>query len=302
MSKGLIKDYRNSDEYKLLVEDSQGILTEGIFRSRQELIDTYRELGKRIYNDPLYTKWSQKTQGKFMRGLAEDIGNSIQVLYYSIQFYERLTTDLEFSTAVEKLGKNASWTKIRALLPEPKKENQIPLPKGKYEIIYADPAWEYSSEQHGKAGEPLTGGAITHYNQVMSDEELCQLKVKDISADDCILFMWVTGPKLESATIIGKEWGFEYSTVGFVWYKELPNPGTYTMSECEYCLIFRKGNVPQPRGDRNVRQFLSERRTEHSRKPKEIRRRIEMMFPCQKKVELFARNKSKGWDCWGDEV
>ena len=135
-----LETYKNTDEYKSLVEDSQSILTEGIFRSRQELIDTYKQLGERIYTDSLYKKWGQNTQGKFMRELAQDIGKSIQVLYYAIQFYESLTTKLEFSTAVEKLGKNASWNKIRALLPGPKKETP-PLPEGKYQVIYADPCW-----------------------------------------------------------------------------------------------------------------------------------------------------------------
>ena len=196
------------------------------------------------------------------------------------------------------------WNRAEMRMQIKEREREIiPLPEGKYEIIYSDPAWEYPSEQHAKAGEPTTGGSETHYKQVMSDEKLCQLRIQDIAADNCLLFMWTTGPKMESAIGVGKAWGFEYSTVGFVWYKELPNPGTYTMSECEYCLIFRKGNIPQPRGDRNVRQFLSEKRTEHSKKPTEIRRRIESMFPKQKKIELFARGKApKGWEFWGDEA
>jgi N6-adenosine-specific RNA methylase IME4 len=74
------------------------------------------------------------------------------------------------------------------------------------------------------------------------------------------------------------------------------------MSECEICLIGKKGNIPSPRGARNIRQFLSEQKTKHSSKPQEIRKRIEMMFPEQNKVELFARQKIEGWDVWGNEV
>ena len=40
----------------------------------------------------------------------------------------------------------------------------------------------------------------------------------------------------------------------------------------------------------------------HSKKPDEVRKRIEEMFPTQKKIELFARQKTEGWDVWGNEV
>jgi N6-adenosine-specific RNA methylase IME4 len=74
------------------------------------------------------------------------------------------------------------------------------------------------------------------------------------------------------------------------------------MSQTEFVLAATRGNIPKPRGARNVRQFLSERRTKHSRKPKEVRDRIEAMFPTQRKIELFARERVPGWDAWGNEV
>ena len=74
------------------------------------------------------------------------------------------------------------------------------------------------------------------------------------------------------------------------------------MSQCEICLVGKKGKIPSPRGARNIRQFLSERRSKHSKKPDEIRDRITAMFPEQSKIELFARQYADGWDCWGNEV
>lgn len=90
--------------------------------------------------------------------------------------------------------------------------------------------------------------------------------------------------------------------MAFAWDKQLPVIGHYTMSQCELCLVFRRGRIPQPRGARNVRQFLSEKRTVHSAKPIEIRRRIEAMFPSQRKLELFARSPAEGWTVWGNEA
>ena len=74
------------------------------------------------------------------------------------------------------------------------------------------------------------------------------------------------------------------------------------MSQCEMCLIFKRGNIPQPRGARNVRQFLSCKRGGHSEKPWLIRDRITEMFPTQSRIELFARQSFPGWDAWGNEV
>ena len=67
-------------------------------------------------------------------------------------------------------------------------------------------------------------------------------------------------------------------------------------------MVFKRGRIPQPRGARNIRQFISEKRTKHSKKPNEVRHRIEQMFPTQRKIELFAREFADGWDVWGLDV
>ena len=133
--------------------------------------------------------------------------------------------------------------------------------------------------------------------------DIMSLDVESISADDSLLFMWVTGPKLGEGCIdIMEFWGFKYATVAFVWDKVTPNPGFYTISQCEFVLVGRRGRIPKPRGARNVRQLLTDFREDHSTKPQIIRERIEEMFPEQSKVELFARQPHPGWTSWGNEV
>lgn len=176
----------------------------------------------------------------------------------------------------------------------------ILFPDKKYRIVYADPPWDYDGRiQHN--GSLTTGSAVFHY-PVMSMLELEALPVESIAAPDSLLFMWTTGPQLDRSIEVGKAWGFTYKTIAFVWDKQRPNPGYYTMSSCELCLVFKRGRIPQPRGVRNARQFLSEKRGRHSEKPGEIRHRIEQMFPEQDKIELFARERVPGWDAWGNEV
>jgi N6-adenosine-specific RNA methylase IME4 len=169
-----------------------------------------------------------------------------------------------------------------------------------YSIIYADPAWDYDNRiQHN--GKETTGSAVYHY-PTMKIEEMKKINVKDICEKDCLLFMWSSSPHLPQAIELMTAWGFEYKTIAFVWDKQRVNPSYYAMSQVEVCLVGKKGNIPKPRGTRNERQFLSEMRTKHSKKPDEIRCRIERMFPTQKKLEMFARETKEGWDCWGNEV
>ena len=173
------------------------------------------------------------------------------------------------------------------------------LPPGPYEVVYADPPWDYKGQlQHAGPGSADTGGAIRHYPTIAL-AGLKRLEVASIAADDSLLFLWSTSPHLDQAIKLGKAWGFEWATVAFVWDKVRVNPGHYTLSQCELCLVFKRGRIPSPRGARNVRQLVRSRRGPHSAKPSEVRERIEAMFPRQRRIELFARTEAPGWDSWG---
>ncbi len=177
-----------------------------------------------------------------------------------------------------------------------------PFPNKKYSIIYADPPWDYKGQfQHTGSGGKDSGGAVRHYPTV-SVSEMKTWDVASISEEDCLLFMWSSSPHLDQAIQLGKAWGFRWATVAFVWDKQRLNPGFYTMSQCELCLVFRRGKIPQPRGARNMRQLVQIKRTRHSEKPDAVRERIEKMFPHQCKIELFARKRHQGWDAWGLEI
>ena len=177
-----------------------------------------------------------------------------------------------------------------------------PLPTDEFAILYADPPWDYKGQlQHAGTGSLDTGGAVRHYPTVPL-RELQRLPVNRIAAEDSLLFLWATSPHLDQAIDLGKAWGFTWSTVAFVWDKGKVNPGYYTMSQCELCLVLKRGRIPLPRGARNVRQYLHEERSRHSAKPEEVRRRIETMFPYHRRIELFARRRVQGWTCWGLEA
>ena len=189
---------------------------------------------------------------------------------------------------------------LRERTPQPPGMAVFPaLPQGQFEVIYADPPWDYKGQlQHAGPGSGDTGGAARHYPTVTL-EMLSALEIPSIRAENSLLFMWSSSPHLDQAIDLGKRWGFAWATVAFVWDKQRVNPGFYTMSQCELCLVFKHGRIPAPRGARNVRQLVSEKRGGHSRKPDEVRRRVEAMFPDAAKIELFARDRADGWTAWG---
>ena len=194
----------------------------------------------------------------------------------------------------------------------PLEEIYLPLPDKKYDVIYADPPWDYGGKmQYDKTciksenkdfDKKIFISSAEFKYPTLKLKYLKELEVNSIANDDCLLFMWATSPHLANAIELGKSWGFEYKTVGFVWDKQMHNPGRYTLSQTELVLIFKKGKIPSPRGLRNVRQLISVKRGKHSEKPLEVIDGITKMFPEQNKIELFARNNFEGWDNWGLEI
>jgi N6-adenosine-specific RNA methylase IME4 len=186
------------------------------------------------------------------------------------------------------------------------------LPETKYDIIYADPPWDYGGKmQFDKSGKKdinqnwesnIFISAANFQYPTLKTKELAKIPISEISNEDSLLFMWVTNPHLAQGIELGHAWGFEYRTVAFIWDKMVHNPGQYTMSFCEMCLVFKKGKIPTPRGTRNEKQLHSIPRGKHSEKPDKIRKAIERMFPTQSKIELFARIKPESWDVWGLDV
>lgn len=170
----------------------------------------------------------------------------------------------------------------------------------KYSIIYADPPWEYSNQNMYGEGGRDTGGALTHY-PTMTDEAICAMPVSGILTENAMLFMWAVSPKMPASMEVGVSWGFKYEDIAFVWEKGVSNPGHYTMSSTELCLLFVRGKNIKPAVEYS--EYLFCERGRHSEKPWIVRDYIHKMYPNLNKIELFARNLlgSTDWDFWGNQ-
>lgn len=177
----------------------------------------------------------------------------------------------------------------------------VSFPKKKYQIIYADPPWSYRDK--ALAGNR---GAGCKY-LVQNKEWIDSLPVVDLAAKNCVLFLWVTMPKLNECWDLITKWGFEYKTVAFVWVKKNRKSdswfwgmGRWTRANAELCLLATRGNPK--RINAGVHSVVIDRIREHSRKPDDVRTRIIQLVGDLPRIELFARQKTRGWDVWGNEV
>ena len=179
----------------------------------------------------------------------------------------------------------------------------IPLPKKKYKIIYADPPYYFKT--YSKKGESRS--ATKHYD-CMGFDDICNMPVSNIADMDCVLFMWVTDSHLQEGLKVIKSWGFNYKTIGFTWVKHYASGSTcynfspYLLKSTEICLIGMKGKLVNIKERNDIKGLVADIRTKHSKKPEEVRKRIEQMCKDLPRIELFARHKTDGWDVWGNEV
>jgi len=95
-----------------------------------------------------------------------------------------------------------------------------------------------------------------------------------------------------------KAWGFEFKTV-ITWVKHRSIFGYYFKGQSEQLLFGVKGKLPPQ--DRKQVTIINGKIRNHSQKPDEQFEVIEKVSP-NPRIELFAREKRKGWDSWGNEI
>jgi N6-adenosine-specific RNA methylase IME4 len=180
-----------------------------------------------------------------------------------------------------------------------------PEREGRFGLIYVDPPTRvesYSAKGQRKAPPYPT----------MSRCDLLGLKVGKLAAPNCALVIWSTSTHLGQMMECIRVWGFEYKSYGGwgkrtkAWTPECESPkwafgtGRWQRSTLEIYLMAARG-APLI-CSHTERNFVEAALREHSRKPDEVREALERMFPRVPKIELFARQRREGWDCWGDEV
>ena len=174
------------------------------------------------------------------------------------------------------------------------------LPNRQYDIILVDPPWSYHGQQ-------AKWGAAAKFYETMSDTDLRAMPVNQMAHKTSILFCWATGPRLDFAVDLIRHW------VPFVWVKTTkagvpigargvrPSIVKPTTEFVVAGSMTHKGR-PMPLADESIQQVVMAPVAEHSRKPDDVNRRIERLYPNASRIELFARRPMDGWDVWGEET
>jgi len=183
----------------------------------------------------------------------------------------------------------------------------------KYQIIYADPPWY----EHGAGHYPRS--ADRHY-PIMKTKDIIDLPVNKITCNNAHLYLWVVNNRLQDGFKVMEAWGFKYITIitwvkaedqrnlGFGYVLQHFGLGQYFRGLTEHCLFGVKGFLPYKVNIDNKRQqgktVILAPRGKYSQKPDVMREMIIKVSDRSgyNKIELFAREKTKGWDVWGNEV
>jgi len=175
---------------------------------------------------------------------------------------------------------------------------------GPFPVLLADPPWRYDFALDSDTR------AIENQYPTMTTEDIAALEVP--AADDAVLFLWVTSPKLPEGLDVLAGWGFQYVTSA-VWVKDRIGMGYYFRQQHELLLVATKGDLPPPAQSDRPPSVVTAARGEHSAKPEEVYTLIEGMYPDylaaglanpggEMLCELFQRQPRKGWAGWGNEV
>lgn len=213
------------------------------------------------------------------------------------------------------------------------------MSKKKYGVISIDCPWSFSDTL--KMSD-VKRSAQSNYNTMsLSEIKQLKIKdITD--PNGAILALWVPSSLLQEGLDVMKEWGFTHKqTYVWVKNKKNPLPNLSnilkSMSEPtkvnwknifsdiinnvnldqvlafgmghlfrqthEICLIGINNNkIYKKLQNKSQRSVSFGENLKHSQKPDHLQKSLEIMFPTENKIEIFARRLKDGWDCIGNEV
>lgn len=203
-------------------------------------------------------------------------------------------TEIESGTSADKVYRSIKKEEKKEEIKRKVKE-KAKLPQNVFipaELILADPPWKYDFAE-------TSNRQIENQYPTATLDEIKNHKPE--TADDCVLFMWATAPKLKEALDVVDAWGFSYKTHA-IWDKVKIGMGYWFRGQHELLLVATKGKVAPPMEDQRVSSIFTEARQGHSRKPECVYQWIEKSFPHLVKIEMYARKARNGWNSTGNEL
>lgn len=186
-----------------------------------------------------------------------------------------------------------------------------------FATIVADPPWDqkagpaFAGRQYDATAKDVVvtrrGGGPSRdlpYD-TMTVEQIAELDVGALAANDAHLYLWVTNRYILDAYRIATAWGFKPSAL-LTWCKPpggLGMGGAFVQTS-EHILFSRRGKDIRTNRERSTwwqwkRPYRSDGKPDHSRKPDAFYDIVEQVSPGPY-LEVFARRARFGWDYAGD--
>ena len=189
---------------------------------------------------------------------------------------------------------------------------------GKFDAIIIDPPWE--EYQNRVADTHVRGEDLTPWTL----DEVAALRIQDLAAPVCFVFIWCGVAHLEQARILFKRWGFRRCE-DICWVKtnkkaaEEGNASNVTYDENsilvrtkEHCLMGIRGNVKRANDTDLIHAncdtdiIIADEPSEpgSTEKPEELYGIIEHFCLARRRIELFGldRNIRDGWVTVGKHI
>lgn len=167
--------------------------------------------------------------------------------------------------------------------------------KKKYQVIYADPPWPVKKIM--RKSRPNQQESLDY--PTMTLEEIKELRVSEIADENATLWLWTTHAFLPRAFEVMSKWGFKYQRT-ITWDKGNGMCLFGFHHRTEFLLFGYRGKIEMYPRQKAFPTLVVAKSERHSSKPKIFR---DLIAPFgERRIELFAREKTPGWDSWGNEV
>lgn len=184
----------------------------------------------------------------------------------------------------------------------PPPHNILPWRKGGYSTLVADFPWPF--DDRGSRATPGVGTKVPGY-QFITEDEIRRFPIGELAAPRAHLYLWTTDSHLELALECIGLWGFQLKCQ-IIWAKTTNDGskirfglGHYLRKAHEPCLFAVRGKLKV--AAKNVPSVFLHPMTPHSQKPETLQDIAEKLSPGPR-LELFARRRRPGWQCWGDQL
>lgn len=152
----------------------------------------------------------------------------------------------------------------------------------KYDLILADPPWKQSKGGKKSVRENSSGKPLDYQVCTLEEIKAHLQQAATLADDNSVLFLWTIDKYLFEAQAIAEELGYKLHA-RMIWNKVTGIPAA----------LAERGKI---------HTVFTEQVKRHSQKPEVSFEIIERLYPCERKLELYARRTRDGWDCWGNEV